>query len=141
MLIGYRSHKNDDYLQITESWCVKYIRWHFTNQPWIWRQCVPAKRWRLPTSLHGAKTQMNINHFHRHENLRSHMLQISLLVIKLVMVHNIDLLIRQTQAFQSKAQNSIPYISCAICGSQSGTGTCFTSTNYHSKTLHKHQRL
>jgi hypothetical protein len=29
-------------------------------QPWRWRQYFSPKRWHLPTSLHGAKTQKNI---------------------------------------------------------------------------------
>jgi hypothetical protein len=36
------------------------------------------KRWHLPTSLHGAKTQKNnaIHHPHRRENLKSHEVRI-----------------------------------------------------------------
>jgi hypothetical protein len=42
-------------------------------QPWRWRQYVSPKRWHLPTSLHGSKTQKNINNsglFHLRSNWR-----------------------------------------------------------------------
>jgi hypothetical protein len=42
----------------------KYIR-ILDLQPWRWRQYVPPKRWHLPTSLHGAKTQKNNIIHHR----------------------------------------------------------------------------
>jgi hypothetical protein len=45
--------------------CVNYVNhifkfglwWIEHSQPWRWRHYVSPKRWHLPTSLHGAKTQ------------------------------------------------------------------------------------